>query len=68
MTGLAMRVDGMAGKQLELATELLPGSHKIGILVNVSSSDASAQLRDIVAAGTALRSTAPWQKCANRTT
>jgi putative tryptophan/tyrosine transport system substrate-binding protein len=55
VTGLAMRVDGMAGKQLELATELLVDTKKIGILVNVASSDTSAQLRDAVAAAAGLR-------------
>jgi putative tryptophan/tyrosine transport system substrate-binding protein len=55
VTGLAMRVDGMAGKQLELADELLPNSKRIGILVNVASSDTEAQLHDALEAGVALK-------------
>jgi putative tryptophan/tyrosine transport system substrate-binding protein len=54
VTGLAMRVDGMAGKQLELASELLVNTKRIGILVNVASSDTSAQLGDAIAAASRL--------------
>ena len=50
-----MRVDGMAGKQLELAAELLPNSKRIGILVNAASSDTEAQLHDALEAGVALK-------------
>src|SRR5262245_14890205 len=55
VTGLAMRLDGMAGKQLEIATELLPGAKNVGILVNVASSDASTQLSDVAAVSAALK-------------
>jgi putative ABC transport system substrate-binding protein len=55
VTGLAMRVDGMAGKQLELAAEFLPSSKRIGILANAASSDTEPQLRDALKAGVALK-------------
>jgi putative ABC transport system substrate-binding protein len=55
VTGLAMRVDGMAGKQVQLATELLPSSKKIGLLLNAASSDTAAQARDAIEAGQALK-------------
>ena len=38
VTGLAMRVDGMAGKLFELAAEAVPGAEKdTGIVVNATS-------------------------------
>ena len=55
VTGLAMRLDGMAGKQFEIATEVLPSAKKIGILVNAASSDAATQLSDVDAASAALK-------------
>ena len=55
VTGLAMRVEGMAGKQLELAAELLSEPKKIGILANATSSDTADQLRDAVAAASVLK-------------
>ena len=55
VTGLAMRLDGMAGKQFELATEVLPSAKKIGVLVNIASSDAATQLSDVDAASAALK-------------
>jgi putative ABC transport system substrate-binding protein len=47
VTGLAMRVEGMASKQLELAGELLGNNRRIGILANATSSDTPTQLRDL---------------------
>src|SRR5262245_13136558 len=55
VTGIAMRLEGMAGKQFELASEVFPGTKKIGVLANVASSDAAAQLRDVDAASAALK-------------
>jgi putative tryptophan/tyrosine transport system substrate-binding protein len=55
VTGLAMRVEGMAGKQLELAAELLGNTSKIGILANATSSDTPTQLRDATAAASELK-------------
>jgi putative tryptophan/tyrosine transport system substrate-binding protein len=39
VTGLLRHVDGLAGKYLELARELVPGMAKVGLLVNVRSAD-----------------------------
>ena len=54
VTGLAMRVDGMAGKLFELAVEAVPGARRIGILVNATSVDSATQLREVDSAATAL--------------
>jgi len=43
VTGLLMRVDGMAGKQVELASEIVPSARRIGVIFNQTSADASAQ-------------------------
>lgn len=43
VTGLLMRVEGMAGKQIELASEIVPAARRIGIFLNPTSSDASTQ-------------------------
>ena len=53
VTGLLMRVDGMVGKQIELATEVVSGAKKLGILLNPGSADAANQRRESEAAGTA---------------
>src|SRR5437868_14783964 len=37
VTGVLFRTEGLAGKQLELALQLMPGVVKIGFLVNVAS-------------------------------
>jgi putative ABC transport system substrate-binding protein len=54
VTGLLMRLDGMSGKQVELATEIVPGAKKIGILFNPTSADAATQRRESEAASIAL--------------
>jgi len=54
VTGLAMRVDGMAGKLFELATEAVPRGGRIGIFVNSTSIDSAAQLREVDSAAAAL--------------
>ncbi len=38
VTGVLFRTEGLVGKQLELALQLLPDAHKIGFLVNVAGS------------------------------
>jgi putative ABC transport system substrate-binding protein len=53
ITGLLRYVDGLAGKHVELARELIPGVTGIGLLVNVANVD-TAPRRDVEAAGTAL--------------
>jgi putative ABC transport system substrate-binding protein len=47
VTGLLMRVEGMAGKQVELASDIMPAARRIGVIVNPTSSDAPAQRNDI---------------------
>jgi putative ABC transport system substrate-binding protein len=37
VTGIMSSVDGLSGKQVELARELIPGLVRLGLLVNVSS-------------------------------
>jgi len=53
VTGLLRYVDGLAGKHVELARELIPGVTRIGVLINAGSLDHTAR-RDVEAAGTAL--------------
>jgi len=53
VTGLLRSVDGLAGKQVELARELIPGAARIGVLINASSPDLTGR-RDVEAAGRAL--------------
>jgi putative ABC transport system substrate-binding protein len=50
VTGLLMRVEGMAGKQVELAIETVPAATRIGILFNPTSADGPAQRREVDAA------------------
>jgi putative ABC transport system substrate-binding protein len=50
VTGLLRYVDGLAGKTLMLATQLLPGASRIGMLVNVGSAESIDQRRDMTAA------------------
>jgi ABC transporter substrate binding protein len=58
VTGLLRYVDGLAGKHVELARELLPGVTRIGVLINAGSLDPTAR-RDVEAAGSALAVDAP---------
>jgi putative tryptophan/tyrosine transport system substrate-binding protein len=53
VTGLLRYVDGLGGKHVELARELIPGVARIAVLINAGSSDLTAR-RDIEAAGLAL--------------
>jgi putative ABC transport system substrate-binding protein len=39
VTGLLRYVDGLAGKNLQLTTQLLPGAARIGVLVNVANAE-----------------------------
>jgi putative ABC transport system substrate-binding protein len=36
VTGVLLRTEGLVGKQLQLALQLIPSAHKIGFLVNVA--------------------------------
>ena len=53
VTGLLRYVDGLAGKQVELARELIPGVTRIGVLINSGNLDLTG-LRDVETAGSAL--------------
>ena len=53
VTGLLRYVDGLAGKQVELARELTPGVTRIGVLINSGNSDLTGW-RDVETAGSAL--------------
>ena len=55
VTGLSMRLDGMVGKQLELATELVPAAKITGVLLNPASADAANQLAEAKAASSTLK-------------
>jgi ABC-type uncharacterized transport system substrate-binding protein len=54
VTGLLMRIDGMAGKQIELATEIVPRATRIGILLNPGNAEATNQRIESEAARAAL--------------
>ena len=53
VTGLLRYVDGLAGKQVELARELIPGVARIGVLINSGNSDLTGW-QDVKIAGSAL--------------
>ena len=53
VTGLLRYVDGLAGKHVELARELIPGVTRIAVLINARSSDLAGR-RDVEAAASAL--------------
>jgi len=47
VTGLLRYVDGLAGKTLTLATLLVPGAGRIGMLINVGNAESIDQRRDM---------------------
>jgi putative ABC transport system substrate-binding protein len=52
VTGILVSIDGLPGKQVELARELIPGSARIGMLLNASyASQQTAQWQDVERAG-----------------
>jgi len=51
VTGILRYVDGLAGKDLELAKELVPSASRVGLLVNIASVENAPQRRDVEAAG-----------------
>jgi putative tryptophan/tyrosine transport system substrate-binding protein len=53
VTGLLRYVDGLSGKHVELARELIPAITRIGLLSNLASAD-PAPRRDVEAAGSKL--------------
>ena len=50
VTGILRYVDGLAGKNLQLVTQLLPGAVRVGVLVNVNNSESIDNRRDTEAA------------------
>jgi putative tryptophan/tyrosine transport system substrate-binding protein len=54
VTGLDMRVDGLVGKQIELATRAVPGATTLGVLINPDSADAPGQRQEAASAVRAL--------------
>jgi putative ABC transport system substrate-binding protein len=51
VTGILRYVDGLAGKDLELAAELIPSATRVGLLVNTTSAESTSQRRDVESAG-----------------
>ena len=54
VTGLLSRVEGLPGKQVEIARDVIPGASTIGLLMNVASRSNSVQRRGIEAAAAKL--------------
>jgi ABC-type uncharacterized transport system substrate-binding protein len=52
VTGLLRYVDGLAGKYVELARELIPGIARVGLLAHVNGNPESR--RDVIVAGSSL--------------
>jgi putative tryptophan/tyrosine transport system substrate-binding protein len=50
VTGVLFRLEGMTGKQVEIALDLMPGTSKIGILVDVDNPANKVQRHEIDAA------------------
>jgi putative ABC transport system substrate-binding protein len=50
VTGLLYRLEGMTGKQVEIALDLMPGTTRIGMLVDVNNPANVAQRREVEAA------------------
>ena len=46
MTGIRGTIDGLPGKQLALAVELIPGATWVGLLVNPGNPGHAAQRQD----------------------
>ena len=51
VTGLMSRIDDLIGKQIELATQLVPASVRVGLIVNVASSDVVIARQEVERAG-----------------
>jgi putative tryptophan/tyrosine transport system substrate-binding protein len=50
VTGILSQLEGMAGKQVEIALDLMPGTSKVGVLVDVDNPSNVVQLREVEAA------------------
>jgi putative ABC transport system substrate-binding protein len=55
VTGILLRLEGLTGKQLEFALNLVPGAARIGLLVNVTNPTDVVQRRDAESAIEKLR-------------
>ena len=47
VTGILMRVEGLPTKQLQIATQTVPGARRIGVLINPASVDAAEQRHQV---------------------
>jgi putative tryptophan/tyrosine transport system substrate-binding protein len=53
LTGMLVAVEGLSGKQVELAAELIPGTATLGMLINPTNTTSKSQQREIeIAAAT----------------
>ena len=51
VTGLMSRIDDLIGKQIELAAQLVPALARVGLIVNVTSSDVVIARQEVESAG-----------------
>jgi ABC-type uncharacterized transport system substrate-binding protein len=51
VTGLMSRIDDLAGKQLELATLLIPALTRVGLIANVASDEPNMDRQELESAG-----------------
>jgi putative ABC transport system substrate-binding protein len=54
ITGLSSQTTDLAGKRLELLREIVPGLHRVGILINVTNITAVVEVRGLEAAAAVL--------------
>jgi putative tryptophan/tyrosine transport system substrate-binding protein len=50
VTGVLFRLEGLTEKQVEIALDLMPGTSKVGVLVDVDNPSNAVQLREVEAA------------------
>jgi putative ABC transport system substrate-binding protein len=55
VTGILVNLEGLPGKQLQLAAELVPGATKIGFLLNLNNPGMTFQRPDVEKVASALR-------------
>jgi putative ABC transport system substrate-binding protein len=54
VTGVLVNLEGLAGKQLQIAQELIPGSKKVGLLFNAGNPGIAFQRREFADAASAM--------------
>ena len=54
VTGVLVNLEGLAGKQLQIAQELIPGSKKVGLLFNAGNPGIAFQRREFADAAAAM--------------